>query len=1604
MITDGRRERYRRLAVGGFAVILMTFSFGLKGDEENPLRELFRGLFDRREGEKPQADAEERESHRQLRLEDKCAPYLEQVAELLERGERLLQSGDADGAVQCWQQVIEGEEDALFPLKQGGRKKTSVQWVSARERARQRLSELPEGERARYVERFGGLAEKLLREGDAGGEWKKWKEAARYFPTPAGQIATDRLATWHLDRGEIAPAARLLKSLSKAKGSVCESTTWKLKALWVANQVEDQVWSDELEKSLAGISPAEFKLGGAAITLESLNSRKEGESEQDATRKPLLALSDVEATLSQRWNSRLSDWDPILKLASETYRYRLEQQFPGQQLPTETAFQPLVVGDRVILRGWRGIEVRDRRWGTLLWRAADQKSPEAILMLMSRGGADSLGGGNRFGVPIFQQQNFGIDREGISYEQTLAEQWQFDDRNFGTLSSDGIRLYAIEEQPLIGELPPYQSMFGLDESRDPLGRLSTTNQLTAYDLATGRESWRIGGEAAEGVFSPELTGWFFRGVPLSSGEELLTIAERQGEIRLLALKPEDGRLLWSQLLGYADVEAGRNSLRERTCLQPVAVDGLIICPTTTDWVVAIDRASRSIAWHYRLQAIGDHPSAEAGFPAELNTGGRQTSPLHVGDGCVLWSSLNGKHLKCLDLHNGEVRWSLAHQRWAAVAGVQDDGVLIVARKSVSRISLRDRTELWELKLNRNEAASGRGVLGENGVLYLPTDRGELLAVEARHGKLIERLKAEVVGSGEFGLGSLLLTDRELISVNGAEIRSFETRKSIEEARKSRNPEGEAADPHRQLLAAEDLIRDRKFGEAWTIFRGLRRDALPEEQLRSLDRRERSILISGLRSGDEFPEWENHLRREFPQGKRIIDWELSIAGGDWLALRGKTEEAWGLLIRLISEPELHQSYLSGAGLSGESELETRADLLVSSRLEQIWTHATDAVRSRLDEILISQSGNPAALPSERLSTWVEAFHFHPIAEGWREELSRKFVGEQRFQQAENLLLSRLEAARHETGDAGKNRQEKLSRQLAELMSLAGVPEDAFRDRNAPAGSKPKEDGSPPVTSSETAEEIIPNWRGAPLTVGIEGDTGSGFRAMEIPVPPDAPESVRNVRLDFSNIQQRLLVRNRRNGRIEWMETLRTLQSNFDRHAQAWISEHLIVVEFGGMLQGISTLDRKRIWSVPINFGPMNDEGFAYAEMGALFPVEGEELLPIKTFGLKQQLPAVHLNSSGELAARSASRLCFRDEGGIVCLDSGTGKKLWSLKGAFRSRVVIGGGDLVYLIHPNTLDAEVRRLRDGLPARDRSSGKSISWKPLLERTFRIHEGDLIQRERLNAAAELQKAEIPLTLKVQLEDALRTKEAVERNLPGGAQDSSSKIRLFRYRPESKETLWSVEIPSNGRIGEVAPGKLLLIEEGGEKPGTFWKLRMLSLADGSIRDVGEMNPKPIRSLRQSPLRILAFQDAQLLYVAVNRGRQMEYSEDLVSRMSADGPFGVFNLAEGKLAWQTPIRSMSLILAKLDHSPVLIFTDRSYPIIGDLGQWKRDLRVLDRLTGREMLNQQWNSDDQLIHVEIDPRKRDIRLICSRQVLRLKFKEDAQSSSRTEPSATEDSP
>lgn len=323
----------------------------------------------------------------------------------------------------------------------------------------------------------------------------------------------------------------------------------------------------------------------------------------------------------------------------------------------------------------------------------------------------------------------------------------FHDATGGCLSSDGRLVFAVDCHP--ESLAPQAVERRLLRATAPEWRGG--NRLVAYDLEDGgRERWRLpAGEGAGQV-------WFL-GAPLVLRDELFVLVEEGGQVRLDVLDAGSGGVRWTQPLAELDdrltAAAGEAVGRRLAGLMPAVAEGVVVCPLGGGTIVAIDLATRTLAWAHRYRTIGAG-MAEAG-PAVPRHG--DACPV-IDGGRVFITPHDSADLICLRLRDGSEQWRHAARGRACLAGASGDRVVVVGPTGVEGLDARSGERRWERGHPAGGRPTGRGLVTRER-LFLPLDTPEVVELSLADGAIVSRSAAR----GGVVPGNLVAYRGEIIS-------------------------------------------------------------------------------------------------------------------------------------------------------------------------------------------------------------------------------------------------------------------------------------------------------------------------------------------------------------------------------------------------------------------------------------------------------------------------------------------------------------------------------------------------------------------------------------------------------------------------------------------------------------------------------------------------------------------------------------------------------------------------------------------------------------------------------------------------------------------------
>ena len=518
---------------------------------------------------------------------------------LLRRSEELINEGRFAEATQSLGRLMHLADDFFFQPDTKAPTHHSVRSEAAR-----LLDELPERGRQFYELQFGAEARNELEQALEAGDIERVAETARrYFHTDAGFEASYLVALDHLDHGRPLLASLILQRLrdSSRRARVWEPMlSVRLASSWARGGEmahAHRVWRETGRR----FGDTEIRIGDRILQFGANTTSSDDGSPKNARHVDAFAwLAEVaewsrgisttradgwlvfrgsparnthagggDILFRSRWRVR-TNTDPVLDemLSQQQHSYRDVGLAP---LP---AAHPLVVGDIVLTRTLTNLTAVDFHSGKRLWESASgADAREVDEMALSADAPSAL-----------------TLRQGL-------EQRVWNDVTFGTLASDGSLVFAIEDLSLA--MTHRQAQIRRGGFAGNLGRSwnkNPYNRLAAYDIHTGKLAWEVGGARSDGL---PLADTFFLGPPLPLAGKLYVLAERDGEIRLWVLDAENGAADWSQLLVVVEPDRSLNASRRMVGLSPSYADGVLVCPTASGAVVAVDLTKRGLLWGYQ---------------------------------------------------------------------------------------------------------------------------------------------------------------------------------------------------------------------------------------------------------------------------------------------------------------------------------------------------------------------------------------------------------------------------------------------------------------------------------------------------------------------------------------------------------------------------------------------------------------------------------------------------------------------------------------------------------------------------------------------------------------------------------------------------------------------------------------------------------------------------------------------------------------------------------------------------------------------------------------------------------------------------------------------
>ena len=673
----------------------------------------------------------------------------------LEQADRLFESGRTSEAAQLLGSILESANyDFIMPDESTDEENKPIRTLhqTINDYIIDRLRKFPKEARDSYAFQFESTAKRLLENAVADGSLDDVQQVARkYFPTPSGASAVLLVGLTQFERGDYTAAFLTLDRLKRQHMSIPEALkpildktlgeAWR-KLHAVAEQVplplplsiSESAWLEQIGWRIPPGSPAQNSGTQASAPL-----------------------------LEQNWTVPIFN---RLTLERETEAlFRQVRNGDDVYLP---ASQPLVVGDLFVTRMLGETIAVDVHSGKRLWNAAEleYRFPKDVGVLPR---------------PIY-----------VAYHpRTTLRLFFWHDRISQQLSSDGERIFSIDEHDIQGN---YQVSAALGRGIPNLPgggedrRYDPGNTLTARDLKTGRMLWQVGkfpyvqkyldafyasrprsaqarpGNIDENLFTDDenaLKDTWFLGAPLPLHGRLYVIGETAGVLQLFVFESQTGRLLARQPFAQSTASLEVDIVRRTYPLFPSASEGIVICPTGSGLIAALDATTLAPVWCYsyapipgqtsdqrnrnpnmpRMQQrmlLGPGANIEYTIKQIFSNSGWQIPSIIIDGPRVLAAPPDQGALYCLELQSGKLLWEQTVPRSNSlyVAGIHNGNVFLVTPVNVMMLDLNTGKDLTTSESQFPAALKPAGIGVRGGVQYfIPFTDGHLAVADLNTGKL-----------------------------------------------------------------------------------------------------------------------------------------------------------------------------------------------------------------------------------------------------------------------------------------------------------------------------------------------------------------------------------------------------------------------------------------------------------------------------------------------------------------------------------------------------------------------------------------------------------------------------------------------------------------------------------------------------------------------------------------------------------------------------------------------------------------------------------------------------------------------------------------------------
>ena len=568
--------------------------------------------------------------------------------------------------------------------------------------------------------------------------------AARFWLSP--------LLTWKEPAGLESSIRKLRERLEPEARD--EKTTAEVRRLKASAGQQGQLEGDTGNAR----SPLETVDGGIAGPDQSRDDA--GESRQELMASPVAVGGQaIDRAKVSEWPKHLH-WVQSMPLSAVERVTHRDYVGRAEQRPFVpwTAWQPEIDRERVYVRSPDIVAAFDRVSGQPIWTRK----------LRARG--------DMLDEPLNEDQQT-LNRNQIAAGMSAFSGMLQRNETAGRMTSDAERLYVVSEtvdpnsERRRDETVQLRMILGRDDAT-----AAPIRELIAYEKATGRRLWTVGGPPIEQRFGNELSNAWFAGPPAVFGARLYLVMEKDSVISLVCLWGSTGQVEWQAPLVFPELPINRDPTREVLSARTMEYQGAVLTSTTTGWIIAIDTLNGGILWAQRGPVQADLqmqiPQAARRFaqirmadmkPHEQTW--RSEDPRFTGNR-ILWSLAECSQLFSMNPLTGRVEWVEKAKEFTILLHSDPQFLVMASGRVVKALRVPDMEQIWRedrgpgsaVPVGRAERFGDRLMipLSDGSVEVRDLLQGKVQEVlsKVRSGKSAGGIYADVGGVINFGIDQL----------------------------------------------------------------------------------------------------------------------------------------------------------------------------------------------------------------------------------------------------------------------------------------------------------------------------------------------------------------------------------------------------------------------------------------------------------------------------------------------------------------------------------------------------------------------------------------------------------------------------------------------------------------------------------------------------------------------------------------------------------------------------------------------------------------------------------------------------------------------------------